>query len=280
MPRTHVRTSALLALLIVLDLALAERWAREKACAADGRPAAKVVLELKGYLVPGRSVEVCSEVPGRVVEVDCSEGQLVRCGQLLARLDDRNSGLGLQRAQLLLQKAKAALAGLMVRQLSEPVEMHNSRVLAARADVRIAEVDLGLAEHRVRQTEIVAPFEGTVMARKVDVGSVVDPRGLKVPAAICALADLSQMEVEVRVPEADLGKIAVAQPCAVRLDAFPRQSYAAMVARIVPIADRATGTVNVRVRLVPRQGNERNGDLRPEMAATVSFLEGNSQKLR
>jgi multidrug efflux pump subunit AcrA (membrane-fusion protein) len=97
----------------------------------------------------------------------------------------------------------------------------------------------------------------------------LDPKGAQVPAKFCKIADLETLDVEVWLAQADIEKVAKKQACVVRLDGFAGASYRGVVARIGPVADRAKGAVEVRIRLDVAKNDRR---LRPEMSAVVQFL--------
>jgi RND family efflux transporter MFP subunit len=82
------------------------------------------------------------------------------------------------------------------------------------------------------------------------------------------MADMDTLEVEADVAESSLGKIRVAQPCEIQLDAVPEHRFAGVVNRIVPTVDRAKATVLVKVRFL-----ERDDRVLPDMSAKVAFLE-------
>lgn len=99
---------------------------------------------------------------------------------------------------------------------------------------------------------------------------MVNAAAFQVPSSICDLADLRQLEVDIWISERDVRRVAIGQPCVVHPEAYPKDPYQGRVARILPVADRAKGTIGVRVRFDP--GAKTDG-LRPEMRAVVSFLE-------
>jgi HlyD family secretion protein len=229
---------------------------------ADPKKAGDVVLESKGYLVTPQQVSVSPQVAGVVVELPIEEGQRVKKGDVLARLDAREYQARLRLAQAQLQVAEAQHA--KVRQAGA-----NADVAIASAEVAVARARLEIAQLRLEQTIIHAPLDGTVLARKVAVGSLVDPAGLNLPSAICELADLRTLEVDVLIQERDLERIAKGQRCIITLEALPTVRFQGTVVRIMPIADRSKGAVPVRVKLEGAGADER---VRPEMSAIVQFL--------
>jgi RND family efflux transporter MFP subunit len=230
---------------------------------ADDPPARRVVLEMKGYLVPARSLSVCPRTAGQVVELFIEEGQRVKKGDVLARLDasEQEAAARLAHAQLKLAETKLNKAR---ESLVKP------DIVIAQAEVAVAQARVGVAEQRVASCVIRAPVDGTILARRAEVGSLINPFGYQLPASLCDLADLRAMEIELWVPERDLEKISKGQACTIRVEAIPRLSCRGSVARILPVADRGKGAVGVRVRVDLPPGEER---LRPEMGALVQLLE-------
>jgi RND family efflux transporter MFP subunit len=229
--------------------------------AADEPKLGKVVLEAKGYLVPATQVIVIPKVAGEVVEIRIEEGQQVKRGEVLARLDptEYEAALQLARAELTLAEAELAKAkdGL-------PAD-----VAIGEAKVKVAQAKLAIAQYRLACTAIRAPMAGTVVVKRAEVGTRLDPHGFSVPATLCHLSDLRTLDVEIWVQERDLAKVAQGQPCLIRMEAIPDATYKGTVVRILPVADRARGAVGLRVRVDVPNGDHR---LRPELSALVQFL--------
>jgi HlyD family secretion protein len=196
------------------------------------------------------------------VELPIDEGMQVKAGDVLARLDAEEYTAALRLAQARLTLAEAELA--------------KAQGVAGKADLAIAEARVGvaraevaLAQYQLDCTAVRAPVDGIVLAKRVEVGTRVDPKGYQVRADICDLADLRTMDVEAWIQERDLPRVAKGQACVIQVDAFPNANYRGRVIRLQPVADRARGAVAVRVRLDVPTANER---LRPELSAIVQFL--------
>ena len=86
--------------------------------------------------------------------------------------------------------------------------------------------------------------------------------------AIVALADLTTLEVEADVAEANVAKVANGQPAEVTVEAIPDRRYKAVLRQVIPTADRTKATVQVKVTIL-----DKDKDLKPEMSAKVTFLE-------
>jgi RND family efflux transporter MFP subunit len=88
---------------------------------------------------------------------------------------------------------------------------------------------------------------------------------------VVTIADMSSLEVEADVSEANLTRVAPEQACEIRLDAYPERSYMGYVGKIVPTADRAKATVLVKIKF-----KDYDRRVLPDMGAKISFLSPNS----
>ena len=233
------------------------------ALGADKPAPVNIVLEMKGYIVPVRQVTVSPKVAGQVVEMLIEEGQKVKKGEVLARLDAAE-----YEAEL-----RLALAGMKLAeaQFAKAKEGGNkSDIVIAQAKVEVAKAKVGIAEQRLDSCTVRAPVSGTVLVKRAEVGTLLDPKGSSQSiASVCDLADLQALDVELSVQERDLPLFEKGQKCLVRVPGYPRMAYKGHVARILPVADRAKGSVGVRVRLEVPAGDDK---LRSDLGVTVQLL--------
>ncbi|MCC6418306.1 MAG: HlyD family secretion protein [Gemmataceae bacterium] len=146
------------------------------------------------------------------------------------------------------------------------------RVETVRAEVDQARADLTKAKWRLDNCIVRSPITGTILTKKTEEGNIVNPIAFNVSANICEMADLADLEVDLTIQERDIAKLFVGQKCRVKPDAFPDKVYAGTVARLMPIADRAKGTISVRVRVLNIARAEEGIYLRPEGSVFVTFL--------
>jgi multidrug resistance efflux pump len=222
-----------------------------------------VILEVKGYLMPAAQVTVSPKVRGQVIELLIDEGKMVKAGEILARLDPEEYKAALRLASARLRVAEAGVA-----KAKEGAGKADLAIAEAKLEVALAEV--AIAQSRLNHTAIVAPVAGTVLVRRADLGTTMDPKSnLASSSILCEMADLRTMEVELSIPERDLPKVAQGQACLIRLEAIPNTTYRGQVARLMPSSDRARGALAIRVRMdVP----EKDMRLRPELSAIVQIL--------
>ncbi|HEX9455259.1 MAG TPA: efflux RND transporter periplasmic adaptor subunit [Candidatus Binatia bacterium] len=246
---------------------------------------ANAVLTASGYVVARRKAAVASKGTGTLVFLGVDEGDRVKKGQVIARLDDSDVAATLQRTRENLRLAQADLndakqsqermrvllkEGAVAQAEFDSAEARYGRVVATIEAARFAVKE---AEVAVANTRIVAPFDGTVLKKNADVGEIVAPLAgaASSKAAVVTIADMASLEVEADVSEANITRVSAEQNCEIALDAYPQQRYPGYVSKIVPTADRAKATVLVKIRF--REYDQR---VLPEMSAKVTFLAAGS----
>jgi len=275
-------------LLIVAVVLLATSGALGSAAPVRLTPAVMVspirsgaVLIASGYVVAQRKAAVASKGTGRLVYLGVVEGDRVKTGQVLARIEDSDVRAQLAQAQANLDLSRAELRDAertLVRERTLLDSNFTSQANYDAADARLERVKAGIAvasaalqsaQVALENTVIRAPFDGTVLTKNADVGEVVAPLAGSAfsKSAVVTIADLGSLQVEADVSESNLEAISPGQPCEIVLDAYPDVRYPGYVAKIVPTADRAKATVQVKVAF-------RSYDARvlPEMSAKVHFL--------
>lgn len=216
---------------------------------AAGVEVAKVVAttlvdesQAVGTLRSRQSVMLRPEVAGRVTALGFADGARVRRGQMLVQLDDR-----LQLAELQQAQAQLAVAEANHRRNQELVAQKfvAQRVLdESAAALQVAQAQRALAEARLARMRIVAPFDGVVGLRNVNVGDYV-----KDGADLVNLEDLSTLLVDFRLPERDLARLRVGQPVRLELDALPGRRFEGRVEAVDPLVDANGRAAAVRASL-------------------------------
>jgi multidrug resistance efflux pump len=142
------------------------------------------------------------------------------------------------------------------------------KIATARSQLQEAGADLAKIRWHLECCTVRAPSSGTILKKNVDEGSPASSS-----ASLCELADLSELEVEVAIPEREIRHIKPGERCRVRTEAFPDRVYEGAVSRVMPVANRAESAIPIRVKIaVPQE--EEGVYLKPEMIARVSFLDG------
>jgi RND family efflux transporter MFP subunit len=246
---------------------------------------ANAVLTASGYVVARRKAAVASKGTGTLVFLGVEEGDRVKKGQVIARLEDSDVLASLRRARENLKVAEADLKDakqslermrtLVEREMVAQAEFDAAEARYKRviASIDAAKYGVQEAEVAVDNTRIVAPFDGTVLKKNADVGEIVAPLAgaASSRAAVVTIADMSSLEVDADVSEANITRVSAGQNCEITLDAYPQQRYPGLVTKIVPTADRAKATVMVKIKF-------KNYDQRvlPEMSAKIAFLAAGS----
>jgi RND family efflux transporter MFP subunit len=242
---------------------------------------ASAVLTASGYVVARRKAAVASKGTGRLVYLGVQEGDKVEKGQVIARLEDSDVIAALNRERQNLRLAEAdrdearknlERTTILLKQgaiAQVELDVADARYKRVVATIEAAKYALREAEVAVENTRIVAPFDGTVLKKNADVGEIVAPLAgaASSKAAVVTIADMSSLEVEADVAEANITRVKPQQNCEITLDAYPQHRYPGMVANIVPTADRAKATVLVKIAF--KRYDER---VLPEMGAKVTFL--------
>ena len=214
-----------------------------------------------GTLKSRQSVTLRPEVAGRVSQIAFADGSRARKGQLLIQLDDV-----LQRAELSQAQAQVSIARANLKRNQELVAqafVAQRVVEESQASLQVADAQLALAQARLSRMRIVAPFDGMLGIRTVNLGDYV-----KDGADLVNLEDTSSLYVDFRIPERFQSKLATGQGVKVELDALPGQHFTAKVQALDPLLDANGRSVLVRAVL---SGNA-NALLRPGMFARTTTV--------
>lgn len=268
----------------------------EIATVAAAYPSTSVaMLNATGRVVAQRRASVSSKGTGRLEWLGVQEGQMVREGDVIARLENRDVAAQREQAAAQVQAARANLAQGEAELEDAQASLRRAQDLArqnfisgsaldtaearynkARAQIDTLKAQIGVAEANFRvasvgfdQTLIRAPFSGIVLTKSANVGDIVTPfsSASGTTGAVVTMADMETLEVEADVSESSIAKIAVAQPTEIQLDAFPELRLLGEVSRVVPTVDRSKATLLVKVKFV-----ERDPRVLPDMSAKVAFL--------
>jgi RND family efflux transporter MFP subunit len=253
------------------------------------------LLNASGYVVADRQSAVASKVTGRLVFLGVEEGSRVKAGQVIARLENRDTAAARDRAlqnvsvaRSNLEQARAELdntaldyerkqalvaKGTIARSAFDAAEARyrtaKASVAALAAAVRAAQAAWEEASALYDYSNIRAPFDAVVLTKNADIGDIVTPLAAtaEAKAAVVTIADMDSLRVEVDVSESNIAQVRVGQACEIRLDAFAETRLPGRVHMILPTADRSKASVTVKVAFV-----DRDPRVLPEMSAKVAFL--------
>ena len=216
-------------------------------------------VETHARLEAERWVEVVSRAQGLAEDLRAEEGDRVKEGQILLHLEKEEASLRVRQAEVALAQARSALErteALHGQQLVSQEEFES-----AGNQLESAEVALRVAQLTLEHTDVRAPIDGIVMLRQVEQGDLV-----RASEVLFSMADVDPLQARIRVPEKRMGQIHTGQHARVMIDALPGRVFPAIVRRISPGVDPASGTIKVTLDIPPASA------LRPGMFTTVRII--------
>ncbi len=297
----------IIGLVVVITLALAAwLYAGTRAIEVEAAEAiathgsgnnATSVLDASGYVVARRLATVSAKVTGQVEQVMIEEGDHVKEGQVLARLDGSmvhkqfdlttqqleatrsqltEVNVRLTDAQRAARRAEQLLADKLISEADNDTAHTNAAALQAQLDalqrqVKVSEANLKLQQQNVDDLEIRAPFAGVVLSKDAQPGEIVSPMsagGGFTRTGIATIVDMDSREIEVDVNEAFIHRVSEKQKTEAILDAYQDWTIPSHVISIVPTADRAKATVKVRISF-----DQLDPKILPDMGVKVRFLD-------
>ena len=209
------------------------------------------------HVQPIQQVDVGSLISGTISEIDVKINDIVTKGQVLARLDTSSLEAELARDEATLSARKAEVADAEAAQEAAVEILDRAQKIrdkglnsvedlatvitakrgadaglaSAMANVQVAEADVKLSQTNVDKAVIVAPIDGMVLNLQADLGQTVSVAANTVTLFTLA-HDLGQMELQVDVDEADIGKVAVGNPASFSVDAYLGQTFPAKVSEM------------------------------------------------
>lgn len=216
-----------------------------------------VTLDAVGSLRANESVVLQPEVAGRVTEITFTEGQPVKKGDALFKIDDRMAAAEVKQAEANLQLARLDFERF--RKLSNTGASTKQRYDQAQANLGVMEANLQLARTRLDYTTIRAPFDGVVGLRKISPGDYVN-----IGQELANFVSLDPMKVDFTIPETQASQVQVGQKLDIMLEAIPDRTFTGEVFALDSQIDVNGRAVALRAT-VPNPG----GILRPGYFARV-----------
>ena len=273
------------------------------------------VVSASGKVRALNTINVGAEVSGQVTQVFVDFNSLVKKGQLLALIDptrvearvqQSQAQLALARAGLLQAQANVAKADndLLIQQRNyarrkslagkgfvskadleaadaqlsaarAAASVNRAQVSSARAQISQASAELSSAQLDLSRTRIIAPSSGVIINKLVEPGSTVTA-GFQTPNLFEIATDITQMQIEASVDEADIGQVKVGQPVNFSVDSYPDTIFRATVRQV---RQAAVENQNVVSYLVIADVPNRDGKLLPGMTANVDIITGSRPKV-
>ncbi len=224
-------------------------------------------VTVSGVVEPIRTVAVNSQLAGALLSVEVEEGDLVRGGQPLARIDDRELAAQEESARANHAVAEAAWARaqtLYDRQVITIDEYERDRTAFVAAEAQLDQI-----RTRRGYATLSAPVAGVILEKRVETGDVVGTQ-----THLFTIGEISTLVVRVQVSELDVVALSPGDVAEVALDAFPGRTMQGTIRRIFPAADPATRLVPVEVAL------SSESPARPGFLARVTFgLQGTANAI-
>lgn len=196
--------------------------------------------------------EVVSKASGVILQLLVEEGDAVKSGQLLAKLENDRQRLSLRQARADLAKQESEYQ--RTQQMFERKLIANDAFDRARFDLEAVRARVAMQELELSYTEIRAPIGGVVSERMVREGNLV-----QINQALFRIDDFDPLEAVVSVPEREMQRIAAGQPVTMLVDAVPGEAFEGSVARVSPVVDAASGTFRVVAHFRDERNRLRSG---------------------
>jgi len=264
------------------------------------------IVTASGNIRARRNVDISSDVSARVAELLIEEGDDVRQGQTLLRLEPDQYQASVSRSEASLAQAQAQQAQqeanlirtrrdldrLLALRSRDSLLVSRQQIDDARTNLAVAEATLSAAEHGVSQasaaldealdqlskTIFTAPMDGKVTRLNVEEGETVIIGTMNNPGSlVLSISDLSIIEAVVRVDETDVSRISLGDSAVVRIDAFPTRTFVGRVSRIGNSAitapsQQASGQQAAIDFEVVLTLDPTDAPLRPDLSATADIV--------
>ena len=278
---------------VIVDWQIIKPPSREVSVESPARGPIVQTVTAPGVVEPVDEAQIASQIVGRVVEVKVKDGDLVKKGDLLVKIEETEAKARLDSSAARIDRLKASIvqaqsnrekaerdvtrsAKLAGRNVATPTELADARstlagfeaaLLAARNDLRESEAMRRTNQQDFDRTEIRAPIDGVVAGCEVEVGEVVIPGTTNLAGAVLmTIGDLSRMQVRAEVDETDVPLVKTDQAARVYLQADPSRPIAGKVDRVAPKGKKTDEVVSFETLVLVGAASS---VLRSQMTATV-----------
>ncbi|MGE0702580.1 MAG: efflux RND transporter periplasmic adaptor subunit [Vicinamibacterales bacterium] len=219
------------------------------------------VVRATGTFVADEISEVTPQVSGQVIETPVDVGDVVKAGQLLVRLDDRDARLRLMQAEAALQQAQAqaARAQAEAKRNADLVqsgdisrsayEQLTTQVAVAEAAVAQADAQVAGARKALQDTQILAPFSGHVSARDVAIGEYVSTS-----ANVATIVRITPIKLDLRVPESNAANVQRGMTVTAMVPAHPETTFTGEISALNVAIDPASRSMTIAARFPNNDG--------------------------
>lgn len=220
-------------------------------------------LSLVGTIAANETVEIKSQTEGIAEEVLFKEGQAVKEGDLLLRVDENKLASAVAEAEASFRLSQANFA--RAKQLVQEKLVSQQEFDQISAQFQASEATLELRKRQLKDARILAPFGGIIGARQVSPGQVIGRNN-----TLTWLVDLDPVKVEVDVPERYLGQVTIGQRIQFAVAAFPKDTFEGEVYFISPQLSPVTRTALMKAR-IPNPDLKLKAGMFASLALTVQL---------
>ncbi|MGQ0694862.1 MAG: efflux RND transporter periplasmic adaptor subunit, partial [Nitrospiraceae bacterium] len=252
------------------------------------------IVTATGTVNPVVSVQVGSQVSGKITKLFADFNSVVKQGQTLAQIDQQPFKARVSQARAAVKSASGNLA--KAKNMAMQRQRERDRMASLREQAFVSQADLDIAETNYRDavahvdvtqalldqaqatlasaeldlgyTTIHSPVNGIVVSRNVDVGQTV-AASFQTPTLFVIAKELTQMQVNANVSESDIGGVADGKPASFRVDAYPKQFFEGTVTQVrnAPVSIQNVVTYDVVITV-----DNRDLKLKPGMTANVTIV--------
>lgn len=259
----------------------------------QGEEISTTILTVGGYVESLNEVTVSAKITGKIELLTVEEGDFIKRGEIIAKLDDeqlqaqlnqnkanlliahawkREVVANLSNAEINLRRTKTLYDnGAVAKQELDVVQTQHDTILAqyqsAEAQIYQNQASLNLIKLQLDDTIIKSPISGVVVRKFVNQGEIINPQAFQLGAAIITIIDPKRLRIWADVNETDIAKIKIGQSVRIVPDALPDQVYKGKISKIMPSADRQKNTIEVKISII-------NPDklLKPEMTVKITIM--------
>jgi HlyD family secretion protein len=259
------------------------------------------IISASGEVKPKKNINISAHVPGRIIKIGVLEGQMVKTGDFLLKLDSAQYEANAERDRALIQSTRSQLIQSEARMKREQsnterqTQLFDSQLISqeqletAKVQYDIARAEVQAFRHQIQQAEASlkstldslsktvynSPIDGIITSLRVEEGEVAVIGTMNNPGTVLmTIADLSEMEVEVEVDETDVVGVELGQPADIKVDALPDQTLKGTVTEIgsSAIAKLTTAQQESRDFQVTITLSDPPGSLKPGLSASADII--------
>jgi len=307
-PRSRKKRVIIIASILVLAAVVAVislRSRREKSTRVTTQKAARhdltSIISASGEVKPKKNINISAHVPGRIIKIGVIEGQEVKAGDFLLKLDSAQYEAYAERDRALIQAYQSQLIQSEARmkmdansynrqtQLFESQLISQEQLEAAKGQSDVSRAEVQAIRHQIQQAQASlkstmdnldktvynSPIDGMITSLKVEEGEVAVIGTMNNPGTVLmTIADLSEMEVEVEVDETDVVGVKLGEKADIKVDALPNQVLKGDVSEIGSSAIEKLSTTQEESRdfLVKITLGNPPKSLKPGLSASADII--------